>query len=648
MRILYSEIKKLVPGLKATPREFGETLTMTSFMMESFEKVKYRGKKDYLIELEVTQNRVDCFSLLGLAREAAAFYGLKVKLPKIKYPIGKTGNLDIKIKASKYVKRAPAVLIGDLKNKKSPQWLVEFLSHFDMNSKNLLVDLSNYVMLLTGYPSHLLDVDKMKGDLTWAMNNRFNQITTLDGTKIELKKDNEIILVDDENILALAGVVGGKKAELGLNTEMIIAEMAVYDPVIVRKNSRSLKVFTEASSRLEKHLDPDGAKYALELLTSLILEHTEGKVKGFYDYYPQKRKSPVIKFDPCSPGKFAGIEISEKEVVKILKNLRFEVKKSGKYLLVKPPLDRMDIEIEEDIVEEVVRMYGFWKIPADITPSLEVVEDITPKVVKLTEVARDYFVHNSYDEICSWTLTTSKANEEINYLEWKPVSTQNAVNEGFPELRQSIASGLNFQLSEYLKKNIDFVNIFEVGKVFGEIKGKYHEHDSLGVLSYNAKNIEDFKSTTEGFLRSIGFNDIKYINSKVKPKTANPYSSWDIFINGENVGIIFKLAKKEKVYFSEVNLNKLSKLLSKVKNIPAVELTKKLVTLDANLKIGEKDSIDNCLDTIKKYIGKYLWSIHIQDAYATGNMTKYTIRVSYMKLDDKKAKKLHLKVFGLK
>ena len=227
MKALYSEIKKLVPNLKAGPREAGEVLSLIGFMMDDLEKVQYQGKENYLIGLEVRQNRADCLSIIGVARELAAYYGLEMKLPEIKPPTFGEKEIEIKVEAADFVKRISAVEIGNLKNGESPAWLKEFLNLYDFNSVNLLVDLSNYVMICAGYPSHLMDKEKIYGDqISWAINRDFEKITTLDGSEIELNKNSkngELIIRDGKNILALAGIVGGQAAEISSETGSIIA-----------------------------------------------------------------------------------------------------------------------------------------------------------------------------------------------------------------------------------------------------------------------------------------------------------------------------------------------------------------------------------------------------------------------------------------
>ena len=640
----------------------GEALSLSGFMMDSFTEVKFKNLPDYLIGFEVRQNRADCLSLYGLAREAAAFYGLKVKLPKTK-KIGAVGEkLDIKVDAGKVVKRITAIKLSGLKNAESPVWLKEFVAFQGINSINLLVDLSNYVMFLTGYPSHLIDLHKVNGTISWSLNHDFSEVTTLMGTTVALKKDNELIIRDQKNIIALS-LVGSKSAEIDMTTDSVIAEVAVYDHAVIRKNSRSLSIVTEASHRLEKVLDPNGCLAALELLASLILEYAGGRAEsGLYDYYPKKYVSPVIEFIPGSPSQFSGIEIPDKTALKIFKDLEFKIisprligpgpKKSGRKILVTPPTYRQDLELPEDLVEEAIRIYGYDKIPADRAPGLPVTPEITPKNIILAEKIRDILTATGFDEILSWPLTGKDDNGLTNYSAWRTIAAQNSINDLFPNLRQSIASGLLIQLDEYFKKNLKFIDIFEIGRVFGEKDGKYLEHESLGILTAaKEKALPKFKNNLENLLRLIGFNDLKYFEAKIKPAIAHPNSVWEIYADGKAIGIIYKLAPREnklESYFAEIDLNLITSLLKGRENNPVVELTQKLIYLDANIELEKNQSVYEYLNGLEKKIDKKnLWALTVADIYPLENKTRYTIRVAYKELTDQEAKKIHLSVFNL-
>lgn len=657
MKVLYSEIKKIVPGLKADAKKVGNFLTMAGFMMESLEKVKYRGKSDCLLGLEVRHNRADCFSTFGIAREVAAKWGLKLKLPETEKLEKLPRSKNITVYDGRYVKRVVAYEILEIRNKKSPDWLVEYLKLYGMNSKNMLVDLSNYIMLQTGYPSHLLDMSKMGGKLRWDVNQKFNEIATLDGTRITLKKENEIILRDDKNVLALAGIVGGKHAEIDFKTNSIIAESAIYLPAAVRQNSLNLKVVTEASSRLGKYLDPNGLDYAMKLLVSMIMEHCGGektRIKLF-QYYPHKISYPKINFNPSKPSKYAGIEIGREESIKILLNLGFQAKNKNKseIFIVTPPTNRLDVQIEEDLIEEVIRLKGFEKIPVNEVPELAVTRDITPKVIILSEKIKEVLASLGLDEILSLTMTDGKTNKLTNYKDFDPVVTINSVNEEYPALRLNLAGGLMRQMEEYEKKSIEFIKLFEIGKVFRKIRNKYVENESLGILLGGGnENLNELRNVLEKTLRYLGISAINYKKSKNIPKAANRLSCWNIYIKGRDIGIIYKFSPKEgreNAYFAEVDLNQVAKLLLGFKEKATYELTKKLVSLDTNLVYGREDDLWEEIEKIKRKIGpKNYWSAEIKDAYPVGSKVKYTLRVSYKGLGDQKAKALHLRVFSKK
>lgn len=653
MKILYSQIKEYVPALKASPEEVGEALTLIGFMMESFEEIKHKGQTDYLIGLEIRQNRADCLSAIGIAREVAAYYGLQAKIPNLgDIALGSEKlNIDVNKNAIDFVKRIWAIKFCGLENRESPEWLKEYLSFYDINSINLLVDLSNYVMLVTGYPSHLIDVDKIVEPISWSLNKNFEKTTTLDGTDVQLSQKNELIVEDKRDVIALAGIVGTKYSPVDINSKSIILEMAVYDRTIIRRDSRNLRVVTEASHRLEKDLDSNGVDYAARMLSSLILEYCKGEiVSEVFDYYPQKRVSQQIKFDCSLPSLCAGVEIKKDKVIKILKDLRFKVDSKGDKILVTPPIDRMDISMEQDLVEEVVRIYGYDKIPSNDIPELRVVKDITPKNIILCEKIRDILMTLGYDEVLSWLLTRSGANKLVNYRKWDVVSTQNSVNELYPDLRQSIATSLINQFKEHEKKNVQFIDMFEIGKIFGRKDGKYVEYESLGILSCSeTKGLSLFKENIEKLLRLVGLKDIKYKMSKANPEIANPNSCWDLEISGKNVGIIYKLRPQQSdknIYFTELNITKTADILSGTQNNPVVELTQKLIVLDCNVEIGKEKSIDDYLDKIKgKIKADNVWSIIIADKYSLKDKIRYTIRVTYKELSDQEAKSIHAKAF---
>jgi len=229
------------------------------------------------------------------------------------------------------------------------------------------------------------------------------------------------------------------------------------------------------------------------------------------------------------------------------------------------------------------------------------------------------------------------------------VSVQNSVNEDSSELRQSMATGLLAQFAEYQKKNLEYINIFEIGKVFGKLGKNYLEYDTLGILLYDVdKAIDKLRIAVETLLRELGISEICYKNAISKPAIANPYSCWDIFVAQENLGIIYK-ARQGNVYFAELNIANLAKGLNNAPTNPTIEITQKIVTLDANVVLATNESIDDYIKNVRKKIGKNnIFSLIIKDVYKLANdKIRYTIRVSYKELSDQKAKEIHFDSFGL-
>ena len=662
MKILYSQIKELVPGIKAKPKEIGEALTLIGFMMDGLEETRWKGKKDWLISLEVRQNRPDCLSVFGLAKEIAAYYKLPFKPPRFT-PLKTPKNLPplkITVEAEKEVKRIRAVRLSGLSNGESPEWLKTFLKFYGLKPSSLLVDLSNYVMIMTGQPSHLLDAEKISGGLSWAVNKEKGEITTLDGSRL-LLQGGELVIRDKKNILALAGIVGGSAAKITEKTKSAVLEMAVYDSGIVRENSRSLRTTTEASKRLEKNLSPSVIDTAMNFLTAKILDFCGGKADSiFFDYYPKKHHSPRIKFNLNMPAETAGAPIAPLEAAAILRRLDFTVRAKGNSAIVTPSAERTDIAIPEDLAEEVIRLFGYNKIPSEQTPKFSFTENITPKRIILEERIRDILSFSGFDEILSLPFTKEGEAEKTAYSDLKTVKTQNSINEEWPELRQSTASGLLLQAKKYLEKNLRQVKIFEIGKVFGEKNGSYFEKSVCGILEQSPnskKSLNEFRKNVEKVLRTIGLKDIAYNPAEVKPAAANPFSCWDIESGEKKIGIIYKLKPgfnnhRENTYFAEIDISQTASLLGKP---PASstrhsikELKKRLVVLDANVLLKKEQSLADFLTEAKRKIKKEnLWSLEIIDKYPLKSGVRWTIRASYCGLGAGEAKKLHTSVFGL-
>ncbi|MEP7103696.1 MAG: phenylalanine--tRNA ligase subunit beta [Candidatus Dojkabacteria bacterium] len=673
MKVLYSQLKKYLPDLKSDPKETAKAFTIIGYMLDKFFEVEYLGKKDYLLDLEVRQNRADCFGVMGLVRELSAYYNIEVRLPEefiTEFSSNSSEKVNIEVRATDSVKRLMGVRISDVQINESPDWLKQYLAFYDINPVNSLVDLTNYVMLETGHPSHAFDWDLIEGGkLFWEINPIFKKMTSLDGNDVELTKDT-LLVTNEVEPMAIAGVVGGKNSAINPKTNNILVEMAVYDGGLIRRNSRGMRVMTEASQRLEKFMDPESIPEAFNILVNLILKYTSGKVVSeVYDNYLHPTPKLDIKLELAKVSQIAGLDITSEECKIYLARLGFKViSEENGFLVVQNALNRLDVSFPEDLIEEIVRLKGYDLIPMDKL-LVESTKDITPSRVKLNGQVQNMLASRGFDEVRSWVLVDTEKNRLANYSDTEAVNVTNSINEEVPTLRQSISVSLFSQLENYKKNNIPNINIFEIGKVFGKLKNegpashslnseilnpaggvglsKYEEHYSLGMLSDN-KDLESLKLNVDYVLRTLGLTEIYYIKSQNYPETAHPATCLDIQYKDMKLGVIYVSNKINSLecIVAEVNLTAVDEIMSRVNANGGIEVESKLVALDVNINLENNQNIEIFVnDKLKSNVDK-LWKTEIVDKFSKDSMeTKYTVRIYYFGLSDTEAKDLHQKIF---
>lgn len=590
MKIIISQLKKFLPELSISPTQLRSDLTMIGHFSDNYQKID----NEDVISLEIRQNRGDCLGYYGLARDLSAFYNTSLALPTVTISFASSEKLPITVTAVNEIKRIQAIKISNIKNSISPDWLIKFLKLHEINSINLLVDLTNYIMFLYGIPCHAFDTKKSGDNLVWELNDKYSEFTTLDNTTLKLNRGE--LMVNNPEIPLSLGFLGGTNCAIDNDTTEIIIEMALYDRVKIRQDSRKLKTITEASIRLEKDLDCNTIPLAFSHLIKLILENCSGTISTqLFDYYPHPTTSPEIEFNFNSPSLVSGINIPEDFSKKILTNLGCIIKDN----IITPPSIRKDIEIAEDLIEEVIRFNGYNKIPIDTPIDSTKLPDITPKILYLISYLKDILVSLGYDEVRSWPLVNSAENEST------AIYTQNSINSEYPVLRQSITASLINQIDSYNRYKIHNPQIFEIGKVYYQKDGKYFENYSLGIYHSDIDQLS---------------TDLQKLNLTATITDNN---------------------------FAEINLEKINytdTYISQNIDNSAIELTSQIITLDANVNY---DSQQNPTDLINHYTSlidpHILWSIEIIDIY---NL-RYTFRVSYYNTNDKTAKSIHLKTFNL-
>lgn len=648
MKVLYSQLKKYLPDLKASEKEVTDVYTLTGFMLDKKFDVKYEGKDDKFFDLEVRQNRADAFGVKGLARELSAYYNIGLKFPEYSLPQTSVSyDLPIEVKAEKAVKRVMALKISNLEVKESPAWLKEYLELYEINSINNLVDLTNYVMLETGHASHAFDTNLMGGDkLVWEIDPSYKKFTTLSGEEVDLVGE-ALVISDGSKPLSLS-IIGGKDVAINNATKEIVLEMAIYDGGLIRRNSRQMKIITEASQRLEKYLDPESIPQAFSMLVKLILEHVGGEVtSNVYDNYIKKTEFNDIQVDLDKVQQLAGIEITYEESKAYLIRLGFQiVNENGAVLTVKRPIDRLDIEMGEDIFEEIIRMKGYNLIPQNNLSTL-LTKEITPNRITLVNQIEQILSSRGFDEVRSWVLVDSELNQRANFQKWEEIKVTNSINEEVPFLRQSISVSIIEKFDNYKKNSIPDIKLFENGKVFGKVGKEYQEFNSLGML-LEGEDINELKQQVGVLLRTLGLGEVLFKQSENTPKTAHPKTSWDIYVQDKNIGIIY-LSNKEVVdtfCISEVNVDLIDEILSKEGKVAdTFEVTQKLVELDVNVELSSDKDINWTMND-KLNSNENVWKWAVTDKFESGNKIKYTVKVYYFNLTDPEAKRLHTKIFG--
>jgi phenylalanyl-tRNA synthetase beta chain len=613
MKLIYSYLKKFLPDLTVEPQQLRDDLTMIGHFTNYFEEID----GEIVFDLDIKVNRGDCLGYYGLARDLAVFYNLPLKDlnpdPRIN-TINSDYSLPIQVTTDN-VKRVMAIKLSGLKNSKSPDWLKTFIKCHGTNPVNTIVDLTNYIMFLYGISNHAFDTNKSGDNLIWEMNQKFDEFISLDGTKLKINK-NILMINNPQNPLSLS-FWGGEACAIELSTDEIIIEMAIYNPSVVRQNSRQLKVATEAGTRLEKQLDPELIPKAFAHLIDLILKNCDGVVSSqVFDFYPQKLLLPQIPLNLSKPSLVSGIEIPNSFAKDCLERLGCLVKpskESDKTYVFTPPSIRPDIEMEADLVEEVIRFWNYQKIPTNEPLKFKELNDITPKIIYLIEKLKDELINLGYDEVLTWPLVSKPSNPKT------VITTQNSINTEVVYLRQSLIPSLENQYSQYERYKLINQKFFEIGKIFNIDKDQYKENYSLGISSY------DLERLNETIKKITGVND------------PAPYIKGTI----------------DSQYFAEIIIDDLPKPDSytpEIQKQSAYELTSQIITLDANVVFNEEQDPIALIKEYSQKIGpQYLWQLVITDSFKDPNTKKYryTFRASYFNTDDKTAKSIHLRSFGL-
>ena len=434
---------------------------------------------DIIFDLDVTPNRPDCLSVIGIAREIAALTGEPLRLPGIHYeesekPIGSFASVDIA--EPNLCPRYCASLITGIKIAPSPSWLQQRLNSCGMRPINNVVDTTNYVTLEYGQPLHAFDYRKLKGGQIIVRRAKNGEtITTLDGTERALTPDI-LVIADKEEAVAVAGIMGGADSEVTDKTDTILLESANFDQATIRRGCGYLQLQSEASVRFDKELNSELPLLPLKRATQLLLELAGGRAaKGVIDVYPGKSAPKLISLPTREVERLSGLKVNIDEILKVLKALGFECQEnnSGSQISVSVPYWRSDIKCSADLVEEIVRIIGYEKIPISRLSS-----PLPPQKSKLSPAAqqsnlkdklRNILTGFGFQEILTYSLVSLEKLQKLSpklELKVQPLKVANPMTREQEFLRTSLRAGLLSTLAHNQKFEPAGIRLFEIGKVF--------------------------------------------------------------------------------------------------------------------------------------------------------------------------------------
>jgi phenylalanyl-tRNA synthetase beta chain len=538
----------------------------------------YLGLNDTIFELEITPNRPDCLSHIGIAREVAAYYDRKVRYPQSSImPINVPVGINVEIQDEARCKRYTTRVLKNVKVGESPEWLKRKLKAIGLRPINNIVDVTNYIMFEYNQPMHAFDNDKLEGKIIVREATKGEKITTLDGEERELN-NGELVIADEKKAVAIAGIMGGKDTEVDENTTEVLLEVAYFTPENIRKTSKELGLSSDSSYRFERGIDMDNTLVVLERASSLIQSITNCDVVGEYvDVYIDPYTPREVNLDINKLNRFVGKEIDVEIVGKILNNLNMQIKSAGENkLIVIPPSYRNDITRSADLYEEIIRMYGFENIE-DKMPIENIKAGTVDEEFRVTDISKKHLRDMGLQEVINYSFIPRGILEKLK-VEAETIDIMNPINEDMVTLRPTLMYGLLSNIRDNFNRNITDLKIFEVSRTFTKAEELANEVVKVGIALcgreerdlWDAKpeayDFYDLKGYVEGFLTDMGMT--RYQLKRTENKSYHPGRAVDIFVGRDYIGSFGEIhpdvaevmsISKERVYLAELELAKIVK-----------------------------------------------------------------------------------------
>ncbi len=655
--------------------------------------IKAMGLEDTFVEVDLTPNRPDCTSVIGIAREIAGVVRKPLNLPIQAATIdNKSSEFSVEIEASELCPRYAGRLIKNVKIAPSPWWLRKRLMSVGLRPINNIVDITNFVMLEYGQPLHAFDFDTLAGKKIVVRTPRQNEMSFSTLDEAERQLDSEMLMIcDGEKPIAVAGIMGGRNSEVEKTTTNILLESACFNSVSVRKTARKLNLATDASYRFERGVDPEGTINALNRAVDLMCELAGGQAPNDgLDCYPGKKNLSPINLKVSRTGCLLGIDLKAEQIVDLLESIGINCRiEDNDNLTVMPPSFRIDIEREADLIEEVARLYGYNNIPATLPEvKLSYPEQDSNRLRRLKIAERLTAV--GYSEAINYSFISEKHAEMMNLSaadeRFEAVRLLNPLSEDQAVMRTMLLPGL----LENVKRNINHqktaIKFFEIGKIFKPVGNNIQPTEKTmlsGVLSGNRHgespalhfkpepvDIFDTKGTVEFIIREmelgrIGETDtIRFAlpeNGGDEPFADKGYSL-DILSGSIKIGSLGKIKAdvlrrfsiKHDVYYFDLDYDRICKQRTISKHFSSLPVYPS-VKRDIALVVSENVSAGELLAKVKNYPDKLIESCEIFDLFKGAKIPEgyksvaltITYRSPTKTLTEKNVEKSHSKIVRL-
>ncbi|WP_392560420.1 phenylalanine--tRNA ligase subunit beta [Orbus mooreae] len=601
---------------------------------------QYLKLNDNIIEISVTPNRADCFGMIGIARDISAVNNISIVEPKFNSPEATiTDELSIKVLETKAAPRYLGRIIKGIDVKApTPLWIKEKLRRSGIRSIDAVVDITNYVLIELGHPMHAFDLQKITGGITVRYGHPKEKLTLLDGNEVEIKA-NTLVIADDEKALALAGIFGGKESGVSTDTQDIVLEAAFFSPLAIAGKAREYGLHTDASHRYERGVDPALQHKAMQRATELVLAICGGAAGPIVDVTDQNSmpKQAMISLRREKIDRLIGYHIDGQRISDILVKLGCEVIVQDNIWQVTAPTWRFDIQIEEDLIEEIARIYGYNNIPNQ-NLNIDLIMQANSETRVPSKRFKDLLVDRGYQEAVTYSFVDPKI-QSLLHPNQDAMILPNPISTEMSAMRLSLWTGLLGAVMYNQNRQQQRVRLFETGLRFvpdanaefgvkqetmlaGVITGNlYDEH---WAIQKQPVDFFDLKGDVEAILAISGINEVVQFKKSENP-SLHPGQNAAIYIKNELVGYLGvlhpeienKLALNSKALVFELNLDKIStKRVPSAQDFSKYPANRRDIAIIVDKYVSAADILDEC----KKVGGDKLVDVNLFDMYQGSNI----------------------------